>query len=114
MLFCLDFDSGGGLTMMKLKGLTLGSKSGKAFDKAAQRPGGGMKGSSLVMGNANKSRRAKKPPGSLLDMSNDGGDALGGTLGAGGNEFLSDNDDPMKDDDEEEGSSNFMQDDSDN
>ena len=49
-----------------------------------------------------------------MDMSNDGGDAMGGTLGAGGNEFLSDNDDPMKDDDEDENSSNFMQDDSDN
>eukprot|EP00347_Sterkiella_histriomuscorum_P021888 403332415 len=104
-----NFDSSG-LTMHKLKGLTLGKQGkGGVFDKSLVRPSAKQ---SLIISSKNKNRRPKKPPGSLMDMSNDGGDD--GAIANGVQEFLSDNDDPMKDDEEEEGSSNFMQEDSDN
>ena len=74
-LICLyinvDFDSSG-LTMHKLKGLTLGKQGkGGVFDKSSVRPSVKQ---SLIISSKNKNRRPKKPPGSLMDMSNDGGD----------------------------------------
>jgi hypothetical protein len=103
--------------MQKLKGLNLG-KSGKMFDKSAM--ASGRMDRSVAVSKSSKSRRNKKPPGSLMDLSNDderereinGGMVNGGSV----QDYISENDE-MKEEEEDEDddgeSSNYMNEESD-